>query len=201
MPVEIPDAVWTSVYERGIPAAVADMLPARVRGEVSAVAAGLCGIEEVRLHTGRRITLTASGDISRAEGRSVNYPTPAVLSQAEMDGVLTLLCGGSLYACRDTIDSARVCDIPWRIPRRRLRLGGGVRRQYRRYRGRQHAGDPHPAHLAAGRSGNMQAHLGYVIYARRADIRAAGRGKNNACAFGRGAARGRAGRTPRGGGR
>ena len=67
MPVEIPDAVWTSVYERGIPAAVADMLPARVRGEVSAVAAGLCGIEEVRLHTGR------------------------------------LLCGGSLYACRDTI--------------------------------------------------------------------------------------------------
>ena len=103
MPVEIPDAVWTSVYERGIPAAVADMLPARVRGEVSAVAAGLCGIEEVRLHTGRRITLTASGDISRAEGRSVNYPTPAVLSQAEMDGVLTLLCGGSLYACRDTI--------------------------------------------------------------------------------------------------
>lgn len=103
MPVEIPDAVWTSVYERGIPAAVADMLPARVRGEVSAVAAGLCGIEEVRLHTGRRITLTASGDISRAEGRSANYPTPAVLSQAEMDGVLTLLCGGSLYACRDTI--------------------------------------------------------------------------------------------------
>lgn len=122
MPVEIPDAVWTSVYERGIPAAVADMLPARVRGEVSAVAAGLCGIEEVRLHTGRRITLTASGDISRAEGRSVNYPTPAVLSQAEMDGVLTLLCGGSLYACRDTIVRGYVTY------RGGYRVGAGLRR-------------------------------------------------------------------------
>ncbi|MDD6259767.1 MAG: AAA family ATPase [Clostridiales bacterium] len=87
-----------SVSERGLPQRVADLLPMRVRGEICEAAERIRGVEEVRLHSGRRVTLTAAG-----EGRSVNFPTAAVLTQNEMDGVLSLICENSLYAFRDTL--------------------------------------------------------------------------------------------------
>mgnify|MGYP004658044409 CR=1 FL=1 len=93
-----------SVYERGLPGEILGILPPRVRGDIAAVAEGLSGVEELRLHTGRRATLTAMGaGDTVGGGRSMNYPTPAVLTQTEMDGLLSLLCEGSLYAYRDTI--------------------------------------------------------------------------------------------------
>lgn len=87
-----------SVSERGLPQRVAELLPMRVRGEICEAAERIRGVEEVRLHSGRRVTLTAAG-----EGRSVNFPTAAVLTQNEMDGVLSLICENSLYAFRDTL--------------------------------------------------------------------------------------------------
>lgn len=87
-----------SVSERGLPQRVAELLPMRVRGEICEAAGRIRGVEEVRLHTGRRATLTAAGD-----GRSINCPTAAVLTQNEMDGVLSLICENSLYAFRDTL--------------------------------------------------------------------------------------------------
>lgn len=77
-----------------IPAIVMSSLPERVRGEIEAVAAGLGRVEEIRLHCGRRATLTSSGR---------NVPTPAVLTRAEIDRTVTRLCEGSVYAFRDTI--------------------------------------------------------------------------------------------------
>lgn len=91
-------SVLQSVYTRGLPDDIAGLLPLRVRGDIVGAAAVLPGIEELRLHAGRRATLTVAGD-----GRRMNIPTPAVLTQTEMENVLLLVCEGSLYAHRDTI--------------------------------------------------------------------------------------------------
>ncbi len=77
-----------------IPECVRYALPERVRGELESVARDLGRVEEVRLHRGRRATLTSSGK---------NIPTSAVLSGSEIERVLTRLCEGSVYAFRDTI--------------------------------------------------------------------------------------------------
>lgn len=77
-----------------IPGIVLLALPERIRGEIEAVASGLPRVEEIRLHRGRRVTITASGR---------NIPTPAILTGVEMDRTVTRLCDGSVYAFRDTI--------------------------------------------------------------------------------------------------
>ena len=69
-------------------------LPERVRDDIEAVASRQKRVEEIRLHCGRRVTLTSSGK---------NIPTSSVLTKQEMDRTLTRLCEGSVYAFRDTI--------------------------------------------------------------------------------------------------
>lgn len=66
----------------------------RVREDILRVAENYGMIEELRLHSGRRATLTC-GDR--------NILTPAVLTRSEMDGVLMRLCENSVYAYRETI--------------------------------------------------------------------------------------------------
>lgn len=98
------DTVLPSVSDTGIPARVAELLPPRVRGGICEAAGRLRGVEEVRLHTGKRATLTASGSADGGLfGRNANFPTAAVLTQNEMDGVLAAVCEHSLYAYRDTL--------------------------------------------------------------------------------------------------
>lgn len=77
-----------------IPECVRFALPDRVRTDIESCANKLARIEELRLHCGRRATLTSAGR---------NIPTPAVLTRSEIDRVLTRLCEGSVYAFRDTI--------------------------------------------------------------------------------------------------
>ncbi len=77
-----------------IPENVLLSLPERVRLDIREQAAKLTRLEEIRLHTGRRATLTSSGK---------NLPTSAVLTRQEIDRTLTRLCEGSVYAYRDTI--------------------------------------------------------------------------------------------------
>lgn len=98
------DTVLPSVSDTGIPARVAELLPPRVRGGICEAAGRLRGVEEVRLHTGKRATLTASGSADGGLfGRNANFSTAAVLTQNEMDGVLAAVCEHSLYAYRDTL--------------------------------------------------------------------------------------------------
>ena len=76
------DTVLPSVSDTGIPARVAELLPPRVRGGICEAAGRLRGVEEVRLHTGKRATLTASGSADGGLfGRNANFPTAAVLTQ------------------------------------------------------------------------------------------------------------------------
>ncbi len=77
-----------------IPQNILFSLPERVRSDISEQAKKLARVEEIRLHTGRRVTLTSSGR---------NIPTSAVLVRNEIDRTLTRLCEGSVYAYRDTI--------------------------------------------------------------------------------------------------
>ncbi len=77
-----------------IPECVRFALPERVRGEIEDAARKLSRVEEIRLHCGRRVTLTSRGN---------NMPTSAVLTRSEIDRILTRLCEGSVYAFRDTI--------------------------------------------------------------------------------------------------
>ena len=77
-----------------IPECVRLALPERARADIEAAANRLGKVEEVRLHCGRRTTLTTMGR---------NIPTSTVLTRNEIDRVLTRLCGGSVYAFRDTI--------------------------------------------------------------------------------------------------
>ncbi len=77
-----------------IPQNILFSLPERVRSEIAEQAKKLARVEEIRLHTGRRVTLTSSGR---------NIPISAVLVRNEMDRTLTRLCEGSVYAYRDTI--------------------------------------------------------------------------------------------------
>lgn len=77
-----------------IPESVRLALPERVRGEIEKMSAEIGRVEELRLHCGRRATVTSRGK---------NLPTPCILTREEIDRVLTRLCGGSVYAFRDTI--------------------------------------------------------------------------------------------------
>lgn len=77
-----------------IPSQIIAALPERIRSEIEAVAAGVDRVEEIRLHRGRRVTITSAGR---------NIPTPAVMTASEVDQTLTRLCEGSVYAFRDTI--------------------------------------------------------------------------------------------------
>lgn len=77
-----------------IPENVLLALPERVCRDIAESADKLRRVEEIRLHAGRRATLTSSGR---------NVPTAAVLTRHEMDRTMTRLCEGSVYAYRDTI--------------------------------------------------------------------------------------------------
>lgn len=77
-----------------IPRAVWDALPPRVRPEIGRAAAELGQIEELRLHCGRRASVTVG---------QMNVPLPVVLTRAETDEVLFSLCEKSVYAFRDTM--------------------------------------------------------------------------------------------------
>ncbi len=77
-----------------IPENVLFSIPERVRYEIEEQAKKVQRVEEIRLHTGRRATLTSSGK---------NIPTSAVFTRNEIDRTLTRLCEGSVYAYRDTI--------------------------------------------------------------------------------------------------
>lgn len=83
----------------GIPAQVLDALPERVRGDVIRAASAAGCVEELRLHAGRRATLTVSGR---------NLPIPVVLTRAETDAVLFSLCEKSVYAYRDTMSEGYI---------------------------------------------------------------------------------------------
>ena len=77
-----------------IPKRISDALPERVRSVISSSAVFCPMVEELRLHRGRRATITCDGR---------NIFTPAVLTPAEMDEVLSRLCEHSVYAFRDTM--------------------------------------------------------------------------------------------------
>lgn len=77
-----------------IPSFVSAALPERIRNDIESTASGLTRVEEIRLHRGRRVTLTSS---------CRNIPTPAIMTGQEIDHTLTRLCEGSVYAFRDTI--------------------------------------------------------------------------------------------------
>lgn len=77
-----------------IPPVVLEALPVRVRADLIRSAAAVGRIEELRLHAGRRATVTAGGR---------NIPLPVVLTRAEADAALFALCERSVYAFRETL--------------------------------------------------------------------------------------------------
>ena len=77
-----------------IPECIKLSLPQRVLEDMTNTAKRLERVEEIRLHCGRRATLTSQGK---------NVATPVILTRSEMDRILTRLCEGSVYAYRDTI--------------------------------------------------------------------------------------------------
>lgn len=77
-----------------IPECIKLSLPPRVSADIINAAKKLERVEEIRLHCGRRATLTSIGK---------NIATPVILTRGEIDRVLTRLCEGSVYAYRDTI--------------------------------------------------------------------------------------------------
>ena len=77
-----------------IPECIKLSLPQRVLEDMINTAKRLESVEEIRLHCGRRATLTSQGK---------NVATPVILTRSEMDRILTRLCEGSVYAYRDTI--------------------------------------------------------------------------------------------------
>lgn len=77
-----------------IPSLVLSALPYRLVEEIRGRWTGE-RIEEIRLRRGRRSSLTFSGR---------NLMLDTVLDGAEIDGVLTGMCSGSLYAYSDTIN-------------------------------------------------------------------------------------------------
>ncbi len=96
--------------ESGLPRDIAELLPRRVYGDICRAAELYCGIEELRLHSGRRATLTVMH-----RGRRENRPTPAVLTQNEMERMLCAFAGDSLYACRDSICAGYINFRGYRI--------------------------------------------------------------------------------------
>jgi hypothetical protein len=92
-----------------IPSIVTLSLPERIRGEIEAVASGLPRVEEVRLHRGRRVTLTSGGK---------NIPTPAILTGTEIDRTLRnggFICFGDNYQ-RVSGDSRTALRLLEKIP-------------------------------------------------------------------------------------
>lgn len=75
-----------------LPEVLTGLLPAALTDAVAHCGAGR--VEELRLHAGRRASVTC-------EGKS--YPLPVVFSAAEMDGLLKRMCAGSLYAYAESI--------------------------------------------------------------------------------------------------
>lgn len=80
--------------ECDLPPAVTAALPGRVREEIVRAVRHAGRVEELRLHTGRRATLTVRGE---------NLPLPVVLTRSETDAMLLALCENSIYAYRDTM--------------------------------------------------------------------------------------------------
>lgn len=78
----------------GLPPEIIGLIPPRVKSVIVSASQGISGIEELRLHTGKRATLTHCGK---------NIPIAAVLTQHETDEILMQMCGGSLYAYRERI--------------------------------------------------------------------------------------------------
>ena len=81
-----------------IPVAVLSALPYRLLEEIRSKTE-LDKIEEIRLRRGRRASLTLPGK---------NLILNTVLDGAELDGTLTGMCSGSLYAYSDTINKGYV---------------------------------------------------------------------------------------------
>ena len=77
-----------------VPSLILASLPYRLVDEVRSRWTGE-RIEEIRLRRGRRVSLTLSGR---------NMVLDTILEGAEIDGALTGMCSGSLYAYSDTIN-------------------------------------------------------------------------------------------------
>lgn len=75
-----------------VPGFITGLLPYRLTEEIRVSGCRL--IEEIRLRRGRCASLTADGK---------NIILDTVISAQEMDGIVTGLCGGSLYAHSETI--------------------------------------------------------------------------------------------------
>ena len=87
-----------------IPERLISILPPRLSNAVRGCGAPIA--EEIRLHRDRITTVTSSGR---------NYPTNIILTEAEINDILHRMCGGSLYAFRQTINQGY------------LTLDGGIR--------------------------------------------------------------------------
>ena len=77
-----------------VPSLILASLPYRLIDEIRSRWTGE-RIEEIRLRRGRRVSLTLSG---------CNVVLDTILEGAEIDGALTGMCSGSLYAYSDTIN-------------------------------------------------------------------------------------------------
>jgi stage III sporulation protein AA len=82
-----------------IPEIIRRALPTRIRADILSAAGKLDRVEEIRLHCGRRVTLTSRGK---------NITTPVILTRSEIDTLLVHLCDGSVYAYRDTISEGYI---------------------------------------------------------------------------------------------
>lgn len=76
-----------------IPDRLSDLLPLRLRDAIRRCGASVA--EEVRMHRDRITTITCGGK---------NYPTNIILNEGEINEILHRMCGGSLYAFRQTIN-------------------------------------------------------------------------------------------------
>ncbi|MBO5416451.1 MAG: AAA family ATPase [Clostridia bacterium] len=81
-------------------------LPSGIASEINSLGGSLGRIEEIRLRAGGRCALTTDRG---------NIFLGTTLTHAELGGILNAMCGGSLYAYRDTINNGYIT------------LGGGIR--------------------------------------------------------------------------
>ena len=77
-----------------LPEKLCDLLPSEMMWELERLTREGVPIDEIRLRTDRQITVTSGGR---------NIPLNATLSRGDMDGILDVLCDGSLYAHADTL--------------------------------------------------------------------------------------------------
>ena len=83
-----------SEKSREITSALADILPITLRFEIERLGGSFCHIEEIRCRRGRRVYVTTSkGNVA------LSYE----MSGREIDDITDKLCGGSLYAHKDTL--------------------------------------------------------------------------------------------------